>query len=111
MALHELAYMIPGFSWFISTYLDAVVVCGCTFKKKLLKSGSVALLSYDTTFNLGNVYVSVLMAQSGALGEKPCFPIAFLVHDRKFEDTHKIFFSAFENGYEQLLSVCNSYRW
>jgi MULE transposase domain len=92
LALHELAYTIPGFTWFISTYPDTVVACGCAFFIDLLRSGAVILLSYDTTFNLGNFYVSVLMAQVGAFSERPSFPIAFLVHDRKFEETHKTFF-------------------
>ena len=38
------------------------------------------LLSYDTTFNLGEVYVSPLVAG------------LFLIHERKLSETHEHFF-------------------
>ena len=93
-ALHELAYIITGFIWTISTYPDLVVTCGSAFFTTNLPTASIVMLSYDTTFNLGDFYVSVLMAQTNAFSETPTFPIAFLIHERKFEATHVSFFTA-----------------
>jgi len=92
LGMHELAYVIPGFIWFIATYPDTVVVCGSEFFVKFFSDGKPSLLSYDTTFNLGDFYVSVLVAQFEIFQEKPTLPIAFLIHDRKFENTHNVFF-------------------
>jgi len=42
------------------------------------------LLSYDTTFQLGDFYVSVLCFRHTLFKEAPVIPAAFLVHERKF---------------------------
>jgi hypothetical protein len=89
--LHELAYMLPGFVWSIITFPDLSVTCGMEFF--FLKKLSVYMLSYDTTFSLGDFYVSVLVAQIDTFLERPCVPIAFLIHERKFEATHSLLFS------------------
>ena len=63
---HELAYDIPGFIRKITTYPDLVCICGLqeileeANKVLQLKSPS-QLLSYDTTFKLGDFYVSPLL--------------------------------------------------
>jgi len=36
----------------------------------------------------------VLMARTNTFSEAPTFPIAFLIHERKFEATHISFFTA-----------------
>ena len=56
------------------------------------------LLSYDTTFQLGDFYVSILSFRHTLFKEKHVIPAAFLllVHERKFSTYHK-----------ELFTVCN----
>ena len=62
--LHELAVDVPSFVHSIKTYPD--LVCICDEKSMLneldrvlpLDSPSCQLLSYDTTFQLGDFYIS-----------------------------------------------------
>jgi hypothetical protein len=53
--------------------------------------------SYDTTFNLGDFYLSILVVQMSCFKEKPCVPVAFVLHDRKFENVHKHLFKTFKS--------------
>ena len=64
--LHEIAYDIPGFIWKINTFPDLVCVCGLQeivneLDRVLVLDTSSQLLSYDTTFKLGDFYVSPLI--------------------------------------------------
>ena len=87
--IHELAYTLPGFVWSVRTFPDLVVCFGMTSLLDVLKSPS--LLSYDTTFNLGDFYLSVLVVKLSTLLESPCIPVAFVVHERKFQAAHDEF--------------------
>ena len=64
--LHELALDLPDFVHLINTYPDLVCVCGNKqlfdeFDRVLLLQSPVSqLLSYDTTFELGDFYLSTL---------------------------------------------------
>ncbi|XP_065660493.1 uncharacterized protein LOC136084428 [Hydra vulgaris] len=97
VTLHELAYMMPGFVWTISTYPDLAVSFGIQKSIEQLVMCSQVFLSYDTTFNLGDFYLSILVAQMSYFVEKPCMPIAFLLHDRKFDIVHKFSFQNSQN--------------
>ncbi len=93
-ALHEVAYMLPGFVWLIQTFPDLMVCCGQQDAIDYMQlNREPILLSYDTTFNLGNFYLSVLIMQCSFLSETPLLPLAFILHDRKFESVHSTFFS------------------
>jgi len=59
-ALHQLAYIITGFIWTICTYPDLVMTCGSAFFTTNLPTASIVMISHDTTFNLGDFYVSML---------------------------------------------------
>ncbi len=52
---------------------------------------NVQLLSYDTTFNFGEFYVSVLLFRGICFKENPVMPCLFMVHERKLRSTHQIF--------------------
>jgi len=39
------------------------------------------LISYDTTFNIGNFYVSILIQNTDFIGN-PLYPVLFLIHER-----------------------------
>ena len=46
------------------------------------------ILSYDTTFQLGDFYVSSLLFRHSLFSEHPCIPATFLLHERKLTETH-----------------------
>ena len=53
---------------------------------------SSQLLSYDTTFQLDDFYVSPLIVQHTLFREKPCIPAMFLIHERKLTVTQQVMF-------------------
>ena len=91
LVLHELAYMLPGFIWNIATFPDLTVTFGLTRFFELLEMCGDGIFAYDTTFNLGDFYVTTLVAQLGQLHERPIIPIAFMMHERKFQKLHEEF--------------------
>jgi len=91
LVLHELAYMLPGFIWQISTVLDLAVFFGALQFFSLLDSGSSVLLTYDMTFNLGDFSVTTVVMHTGMFEDRPIFPVAFMLHERKFQRIHEDF--------------------
>jgi hypothetical protein len=101
--IHELAYSSPGFVKYIATYPDLVVVCGSEFMqaelKQVLSLNSVdQLFLYDTTFSLGEFYVSPLLFRHVAFEGSPVMMLGALIHERKFTSHHEIFFSQIMHG-------------
>ncbi len=47
------------------------------------------LLSYDTTFQLGDFYVSTLLFRYVLFSTSPVVPAFFSIHERKFQSTHE----------------------
>jgi hypothetical protein len=95
--LHEMAYNFPGFIHQIFTYPDLVVVAGLqemldTLGQCLSSKCKHQLLSYDTTFSLGEFYVSPLLFRHVAFNEEPVMMVAVLVHERKLQLHHEAFF-------------------
>ena len=92
--LHEIAYDLTNFVWKIVTFPDLVCICGLDeiaedANKLLMLSNTFQLLSYDTTFQLGDFYVSPLIVRYSIFDQKPCVPLAFMIHERKFSSTHQ----------------------
>jgi len=61
------------------------------------------IFSYDTTFNLGERFVSVLVGRHVGLETCPVYPLSVLFHeytDKKF--THGPFFKCISNDMEKL---------
>ena len=56
-----------------------------------LKSDIPILLSYDTTFQLGDFYVSPLLFSHVLFEASPVIPARFLLHERKFQTVHEEF--------------------
>ena len=95
--IHEIAYDTPGFIWKITTFPDLLCICGLKeildeFNRVLLIDSKAQLLSYDTTFQLGDFYVSPFIFRHSLFEENPCIPAMFLVHERKFTETHEEMF-------------------
>ena len=49
------------------------------------------VFSYDTTFNCGDYYLSVLVFRHPYIKGNPCIPVAFMMHDRKIQAVHSAF--------------------
>lgn len=95
--LHELAYDLDDFVKVIVTYPDLVIICGLD---KIINeldlilqmdSECPQLLSYDTTFKLGDFYLSPLLYRQTLFSNHPVIPALFLVHERKFQVVHENF--------------------
>ena len=92
--LHELSYDLNDFVHKIVTYPDIIVICG--LKPMLvevnrllqLESQAAQLLSYDTTFKLGDFYVSPLLFRNVLFQKNPVMPAMFMIHERKLKSTH-----------------------
>ena len=76
-----------------------VCLRACDFKEVLSEANKVItlnesgqLLSYDTTFVLGNFYVSISLFWHTISVDNPCIPALFLIHEKKFSESHQLFF-------------------
>ena len=92
------AYEDEGFIHFIATYPDLVCIAGLeemlghlnTVLENVPKVDQ--LLSYDTTFSMGDFYVSALLFKYGIFENSPVVPALFLIHERKFQSHHQHLF-------------------
>ena len=93
-----LAYQLNSFisEILVYPYLLAVVALPEiieTFKDIIeLKSDEPVYLVYDTTFNLGDCYVSPIVFKHVLFEESPLVPLAFLIHERKHAKWHQLLF-------------------
>ena len=92
-----IAYDLDNFITTIITYPDLAVIFG---NKELLKelndllrvdSKLPQLLSYDTTFQLGDFHLSPLLLHHVLFSGAPVIPACFILHERKFQKTHEDF--------------------
>ncbi|CAF0895920.1 unnamed protein product [Adineta steineri] len=88
-----LGYELNGFFKFMLWQPQLVIVLMHDQMKKqfssLLKlTEEIIPLYYDTTFSLGEVYVSILSFRHTMFTERPILPIAILMHDTKQEYAH-----------------------
>ena len=95
--LHELAYDLDGYVSKIVTFPDLLVICGLRSILAELNriisatTESPILLSYDTTFKLGDFYVSPFLFRHVLFEQTPTVPAAFVLHERKFQTIHEEF--------------------
>jgi len=54
------------------------------------------VLHYDTTFNIGDFYMSILVYKHPAFEKGPVIPLACMLHHSKKSDVHKLFFENFK---------------
>ena len=89
----ELAIQTDNFVWQFTVYPDLVVHLASdnvlTLTKDLIKqsrtnSSLKQLVSYDTTFLLSDFYASILVARNTCLVNNPIFPVAFLIHTKRY---------------------------
>ena len=98
---HEIAYE-GDFVHYLSTYPDLCVVAG--EKEMIEELNSVVkmkdenfLMSYDTTFCLGEFYVSPLVFKHTLFDQNTLVAGLFLIHERKLTETHDVFFKHLNN--------------
>ena len=96
--MHELAIDMPNFIHTIRTHPDLLCVCGhsATLEELdrvlILDSPQPQLMSYDTTFQLGDFCFNFLLLTHTFQRSLLYIPAAFLIHERKFEAHHKELF-------------------
>lgn len=94
-----MAYVLGDFVYKITTFPNLVVICGLksilfeVHRIIMVKSQHSVLLSYDTTFKLGDFYLSPILFKHVLFVNAPVMPAAFLVHERKFQGVHEEFMS------------------
>ena len=73
----------------------------------LLDSPGAQFLSYDTTFQLGDFYVSVLSFKHVLFKENPVIPVAFMFHKENFKQFMSIFLKFAVNYRQPFLKYKN----
>ena len=98
--LYALALELDNFVWQIDIFPNLDSIIGLTdiinlFNDLLtLQSEDFQLiLAYDTTFQLGDFYVSPLLFRHIYFNGSPIIPLAFLTHDRNFQVSHEKLFT------------------
>ena len=84
-------------------YLDALAskIVGLIDRPEL---GSLGF-QYDTTFRLGDVYVSVLIVRYLEFDEEPVQPFVLMMHERKTLEVHHTFFRKLAEWFPSLVIV------
>ncbi|CAM4845793.1 unnamed protein product [Rotaria magnacalcarata] len=91
-----LSYELNGFYKLLQPQPEASIVLmhdqmKQQFANLLTKTKEIIPPYYDTTFSLGEIYVSILGYRHVMLSEKPILPLAILMHDSKRELVHERF--------------------
>ena len=72
--------------------------------KEIILIEKYCQLSYDTTFQLGGFYLSLLIFRCSYFDENPSIPVAALLHDTKLEKVQSNFFKTLTNVMPELNS-------
>ena len=70
----------------------------------ILKTNKSLLLGYDTTYSMGDFYVSQVVARHTAFENDPIFPIAALIHQKRDQTSHNLLFRWMRENYPELNS-------
>lgn len=113
--VHELAFD-TGFIHNIQTYPDLSIICYHPdmiqlFKSTLNSNNATEQsqhLSYDTTFCLGDFYLSALLFRMTDFNPSPVFALAYLIHERKLASTHELFFRHMSDVCPELRTASNT---
>ena len=85
-------------------YSPAIVdICRSTFASQL----PVQQLSYDTTFTLGDFYLSILLFRETEFVSSPIVPLAIMLHERKTQATHDLFFKHLSSAFPAVAAASN----
>jgi len=98
--IHELAYHLDEFVWKIETYPDLLIVIGLKsivdeFNRfidvNLENSGTKQYFSYDTTFEIGDFFLTPFIFRHILFEGSPLVPLAYMIHERRQQNAHSIF--------------------
>ena len=92
-------------------YPDIAVFCGndALMKEcdKLLQIKPHSFyLTYDTTFCLGDFYLTMIAFRHSAVQSKPAVPLAFMLHERKKTFYHENFLRCLKGKLPHLVGAC-----
>ncbi|CAG2240581.1 unnamed protein product [Mytilus edulis] len=110
-----LAYQLDGFVSEVLVYPDLYAVVALpeiinAFKDIIeLKSEDPVYLVYDTTFNLGDCYVSPIVFKHVIFDETPLVPLAFFIHERKHAKWHEVLFKFLKDKIPRIDKKTNSF--
>ena len=94
---HELAHDLETFVHKMISFPDLTFICGLKTVLQELDhiisavTKSPTLLSHDTTFQLGDFYVSPVLFHQVLFNENLVITAAFILHERKFQSAHEEF--------------------
>ena len=95
----EVSYDLEPFMHKLTLLPNLGVVCGlpaiisrCNDMLLVSPKASPCLLSYDTTFCMGDYYVSALLLKCILFESSPVIPVLLYIHDSKTTIAHKEFF-------------------
>ena len=76
----------------IMAHPEAIKLANKLFTDCQTISSLEQVVAYDTTFDIGEFYISSVVIKDTDLKDDKIFPVAFFLHNRKDTETHKIFF-------------------
>ena len=91
--LHELVYDLDGFVAKVVTFPNLLVMCGSKnitieMEKVLSLTSPLPQLLSNTTFQLGDFYLSSILFRHTVFKKAHIVPALFLIHERKFSAMH-----------------------
>lgn len=104
VTMHEIAFSMKDYVWHITSFPDLEVCFGSRALRQFTNTGRT-VLSYDTTFLLGDFYLSAIVTRLDDFEEKPCVPLGFILHDRKYQSIHETFLRQFQLAFPNLKDV------
>ena len=69
---------------------------------QLMEQSEYDNFSYDTTYQIGDFYVSLLVVRVSYFEEEPILSVAFMIHDRRFYEVHNLFFTSVKAAIKKL---------
>jgi hypothetical protein len=108
----EIANHLEPFVHYYKVHPDMICILGIKelfdeFSRVLeVDPDSSVICGYDTTFQLGDFYVSALSFRHILFEGNPIIPFGFVIHERKFQEVHETFFSHIKKLVPNLKKDC-----
>ena len=87
----QLTNTIPEF-FCVLAYPEAIRLANMLLKSSEIDPSLEQVITYDTTFDMGEFNLSTLVMKNTNLEDNPLFPVAMFLHNRKDTSTHWAFF-------------------
>ena len=92
--LHQIAKELPGYIRKLDTlesFICILAMDDIVNMVDVMLENEVLVFGYDTTFELGDFYCSVLLVRHPYIKGRPAVPVAFLLHETKMQTMHSRF--------------------